>query len=83
MRWCPNSEFLAIFWIMHSSESRAAHFRPAFKIRTTTTPCVEISNLPPLRSGEEKKEEERKKQDESIMSASATPGGHKKKKIGR
>jgi len=41
-----------------SSEPRAAHFRPAFEIRTKATPCVEVwqtSNLRRLRSGEEKR----------------------------
>jgi len=40
-----------------SSEPRAAHFRPAFQIRTRATPCVEVwqtSSLRPLRLGEEK-----------------------------
>ena len=43
------------------SEPRAAHFRPAFWIRTKPTPCVEVwqtSNLRPLKLGEEIKEEE-------------------------
>jgi len=41
------------------SEPRAAGFRPASKIRTKATPCVEVwqtSNLRRLRLGEEKKE---------------------------
>ena len=52
-----------------SSEPRAAHFRPAFQIRTRATPCVEvwqISNLRPLRLGEGKrwkKEEDRNRRE--------------------
>jgi len=44
-----------------SSEPRAARFRPASKIRTEATPCVEVwqtSNVRRLRLGEEKKIEE-------------------------
>jgi len=38
------------------SEPRAARFRPASKIRTKATPCVEVwSNLRRLRLGEEKR----------------------------
>jgi len=43
------------------SEPRAAGFRPASKICTKATPCVEVwqtSNLWRLRLGEEKKKEE-------------------------
>ena len=42
------------------NEPRAAGFRPASKIRTEATPCVEVwqtSNLRRLRLGEEKKKE--------------------------
>jgi len=45
------------------SELRAAGSRPASKIRTKATPCVEVwqtSNLQRLRLGEEKKEERTK-----------------------
>jgi len=30
VRWCPDGDFLASFWVCISSEPRAAHFRPAF-----------------------------------------------------
>jgi len=33
---------MAIFASCISSEPRAAHFRPAFEIRTSATPCVEV-----------------------------------------
>jgi len=34
--------FCIIFASCISSEPRAAHFRPAFYIRTKATPCVEV-----------------------------------------
>jgi len=55
------ANFWRFFGSCISSEPRAAHFRPAFQIRTRVTPCVEvwyISNLCPLRLGEEKKKKE-------------------------
>jgi len=39
MRWCRDGDFFAS---CISSEPRAAHFRPAFYIRTRATPCVEV-----------------------------------------
>jgi len=50
------------------SEPSAACFRPASKIRSKATPCVEVwqtSNLRRLRLGEEKKKERRKKEKET------------------
>jgi len=47
------------------SEPPAPGFRPASKIRTKATPCVEVwqtSNLRRLRLGKEKKEEEEEEQ---------------------
>jgi len=46
-----------------SSQPRAAHFRPAFEIRTKATTCVEVwqtSNVRLQRLGEEKKEKRNK-----------------------
>ena len=62
---CDGAE-MAIFGDFAScicSEPPAAHFRPAFKIRTRATSCVEVwqtSDLRPLRLGEEKKEGKKK-----------------------
>ena len=35
VRWCPDGDFGAFFASCICSEPRAAHFRPAFQIRTT------------------------------------------------
>jgi len=65
-----------------SSEPRAAHFGPAFKIRTKATLCVEVwqtSNLRQLRLREEKKEERRRRkkpQDKNIMVCPIKYGDH-------
>jgi len=66
VRWCPGGDFWRIFAPCIFSEPRAAHFRPAFYIRTKVTSRVEVwltSTLRPLKMGEEKKKkkERRKK----------------------
>ena len=68
------ARFWRFFGSCISTQPRAAHFRPAFQIRTRTTSCVEVwytSIVRPLRLGEEKKieeEEKRKKpQGKNIM----------------
>ena len=71
-RWRLFGDFLSPVFL---SNPHAVHFRPAFKIRTKATPCVEVwqtSNLRRLRSGEEKKkkqkkEEGKKQQGKNIM----------------
>jgi len=64
---------MATFWRSFasciSSELRAARFRPAFKIYTKTTPCVEVmvdiqSPTAEIRRGKKKKKEERRKKKE-------------------
>jgi len=63
VRWCQNGDFFAC---CISSEPHAAHFRPAFEIRTKATPGAEVwctSNLQPLRLGDEKKKKERRKKE--------------------
>ena len=39
VRWCSGFDFFSSFIF---SEPRAAHFRPAFSIRTKATSCVEV-----------------------------------------
>jgi len=68
-RWRLFGDFLSPVFL---SNPHAVHFRPAFKIRTKATPCVEVwktSNLQPLRLGEEEKNKrkKRKKQDKTRM----------------
>ena len=64
-----NGAQVANFWRYFASciftEPLAPHFRPAFKIRTKATPCVEVwqtSSLRRLRLGEEIIEEEEEEQ---------------------
>jgi len=73
MRWCPDGGF---FGSCISSKPHAAHFRPAFYIRTRDTPCVEVSltsNLWPLRLGEERKKKKERKRNhvKTIMACRA------------
>jgi len=42
VRWCADGDLCVIFASCISSEPHAAHFRPAFWIRTKATPCVEV-----------------------------------------
>ena len=68
--------FASFFRPVFFSEPRAAHYRPAFKIRTKATPCVEV----PLRLGAEKEEERNKMELEcgplpNVMVALPNTGG--------
>jgi len=68
------------FCVLYFSELRAAHFRPAFLIRTKghimCGSMVDIQSATAENEREKKEEEETQLQ--NTMSASATQGGHKK-----
>jgi len=61
VRWWQDDDFCVIFASCISSEPRAAHFRPAFYIRTKATPCMVKIQSPTAENRRGKIEEERKK----------------------